>query len=135
MTSARPDFAVYVEPTKLDVYTAQIGFFIADVTVTGKSAYFGTPELGTDALKATHSPSWSGLWTHEAELAAGPKHDLVGSIFYSCHGYSAAAAISRFQATCRFSLIRKLLRPGEDLDDIRCRTGSRRSAPLRPPTA
>ena len=37
---ARPDFAIYVEPTSLSVYTAQIGFFIADVKVTGRSANF-----------------------------------------------------------------------------------------------
>ena len=47
---ARPDFIVYVEPTRLAVYPAQIGFFITDITITGKSAYFGVPELGKDAL-------------------------------------------------------------------------------------
>jgi acetylornithine deacetylase len=43
---ARPEFTVYVEPTRLAVYPAQIGFFIADISFTGKSAYFGVPELG-----------------------------------------------------------------------------------------
>jgi acetylornithine deacetylase len=52
---ARPDFAVYVEPTRLAVYPAQIGFFIADISITGKSAYFGVPELGKDALRAGHA--------------------------------------------------------------------------------
>ena len=48
---AAPDFVVYVEPTRLSVYPAQIGFFIADITITGRSAYFGVPELGKDALE------------------------------------------------------------------------------------
>src|SRR5438105_4030685 len=51
----RPDFAVYVEPTQLDVFTAQMGFLICDITVTGRSAYFGMPEAGVDALKAAHA--------------------------------------------------------------------------------
>ncbi|MGH6873377.1 MAG: M20 family metallopeptidase [Aestuariivirgaceae bacterium] len=46
----RPDLAIYVEPTELQIYAAQIGFFIAEITLTGRSAYFGTPELGIDAL-------------------------------------------------------------------------------------
>ena len=48
----RYDLAVYVEPTRLDVFTAQMGFLIAEITVHGESAYFGTPHLGVDAVKA-----------------------------------------------------------------------------------
>ena len=59
----RPDFAIYVEPTTLDIYAAQIGFFIADITLTGRSAYFGVPELGIDAVKAAHKVL-QGLWDH-----------------------------------------------------------------------
>jgi len=112
-TISRPDFAVYVEPTKLDVYTAQIGFFIADIAITGKSAYFGTPELGTDALKATHAVLES-LWAHEAELAAGPKHDLVGASSILVTHISGGGYIA-VPGKCTLSLIRKL-RPGESLD-------------------
>lgn len=36
----RPDFAIYTEPTRLSVFTAQMGFFIADLRMVGKSAYF-----------------------------------------------------------------------------------------------
>lgn len=39
----RPDLAVYVEPTRLQVLPVQIGFFIAEVKLTGQSAYFGRP--------------------------------------------------------------------------------------------
>lgn len=111
---SKPDFAVYVEPTKLDVYTAQIGFFIADVTVTGRSAYFGTPELGVDALKATHA-LLAAIWEHEAELNQGPQHDLVGSSSILVTSINGGGFIA-VPGECRLSLIRKL-RPGEKLDD------------------
>lgn len=113
-TIAKPDFAVYVEPTRLDVYTAQIGFFIADITITGKSAYFGTPELGVDALKATHA-ILGNLWQHEAELAAGPKHDLVGASSILVTHINGGGYIA-VPGECKLSLIRKL-RPGENLDE------------------
>lgn len=111
---AKPDFAVYVEPTNLDVYTAQIGFFIAEITIKGKTAYFGTPEHGVDALKATHQ-LLSQIWQHEADLAASPAHDLVGTpsilvTHLGCGGFIAVPGEGNL------SLIRKL-RPGEDLDE------------------
>lgn len=111
---ARPDFAVYVEPTRLDVYTAQIGFFIADLTVTGKSAYFGTPEKGVDALKATHQVL-SAIWQHEEALSRGPSHDLVGASNILVTEIRGGGYIA-VPGDCGLSLIRKL-RPGEDLDD------------------
>ena len=51
----------------LDVYSAQMGFFIADIEVTGRTAYFGVPELGVDALKAAHA-ILAALWAHSADL-------------------------------------------------------------------
>ena len=113
----RPDFAVYVEPTTLDVYTAQIGFFIADITVTGKTAYFGTPELGVDALKAAHR-LLARIWEHEADLSAGPRHDLVGTSSILVTDISSGGFIA-VPGDCKISLIRKL-RPGEALDDAVC---------------
>ncbi|MFA3919525.1 M20 family metallopeptidase [Ruegeria sp. 2012CJ15-1] len=109
-----PDFAVYVEPTKLDVYTAQIGFFIADITVTGRSAYFGTPEDGVDAIKAAHA-ILTVLWEHEAELTGGPTHDLVGSSGLLVTEITGGGYIA-VPGTCKISLIRKL-RPEEHLND------------------
>ena len=59
----RPDFAIYVGPTKLSIYTVQIGLFIVDVKTTGKSAYFGRADLVLDAVKATHL-ILSSVWEH-----------------------------------------------------------------------
>jgi len=111
---AKPDFAVYVEPTRLDVYTSQIGFFIADITITGKSAYFGTPQDGIDALKATHA-ILSAIWTHGEELSNGPKHPFVGASDILVTAITGGGYIA-VPGRCELSLIRKL-RPGEDLDD------------------
>jgi len=109
----KPDFVVYTEPTRLAIYPAQIGFFIADITITGKSAYFGVPELGRDALKAGHAVM-SALWAHSDAVSARAGHDLVGKGFLlitTLHGGGFIAVPER----CTLSLIRKLL-PGESLD-------------------
>lgn len=109
----RPDFVVYVEPTRLAVYPAQIGFFIADITITGRSAYFGVPELGKDALKAGHA-AMSALWQHSDEISARAEHDLVGRSFLLITGLAGGGYIA-VPEKCELSLIRKLL-PGESLD-------------------
>ncbi|NVD40523.1 M20/M25/M40 family metallo-hydrolase [Ensifer sp. HO-A22] len=110
---ARPDFVVYVEPTRLSVYPAQIGFFIADITITGKSAYFGVPELGKDALRASHAVM-SALWKHSDEIAARAEHKHVGRSFLLITGLAGGGYIA-VPERCTLSLIRKLL-PGESLD-------------------
>lgn len=109
----RPDFVVYVEPTQLAVYPAQIGFFIADITITGRSAYFGVPELGKDALRASHA-AMSALWKHSDDVSARADHRLVGRSFLLITGLKGGGYIA-VPEKCELSLIRKLL-PGESLD-------------------
>ena len=109
----RPDFVVYVEPTRLSVFPAQMGFFIADVTVSGKTAYFGMPELGIDALKATHAILGS-LWEHSDVISGRAEHPLVGRGFALVTRISGGGYVA-VPGECSFSLIRKLL-PGEDLE-------------------
>jgi acetylornithine deacetylase len=109
----RPDFTVYVEPTQLAVYPAQIGFFIADISITGRSAYFGVPELGKDALKASHAVM-SALWKHSDAVSARAEHALIGRAFLLITGLSGGGFIA-VPEECKLSLIRKLL-PGESLD-------------------
>ncbi|WP_426239057.1 M20 family metallopeptidase [Pararhizobium sp. DWP1-1-3] len=110
---AKPDFTVYVEPTQLAVYPAQIGFFITDIKITGKSAYFGVPELGRDALKASHAVM-SELWEHSDAISARAEHPLIGRGFLLITGLSGGGFIA-VPEECTLSLIRKLL-PGESLD-------------------
>jgi len=112
----KPDFAIYVEPSTLDVYAAQMGFFICEIEVTGRTAYFGVPELGADALKATHRVL-SALWDHSADLGTRGEHPLIGRSFLLVTEIEGGGLIA-VPERCRLSLIRKL-RPGEDLSPAR----------------
>lgn len=111
----RPDLAVYVEPTRLQILPVQIGFYIAEVTLTGQSAYFGRPELGRDALKAGHAVL-QAIWEHSDRLAAADQHSLLGRAFTLVTGIEAGGLIA-VPGECRFSLIGKLL-PGQNLDVV-----------------
>ena len=109
----KPDFAIYTEPTDLAIYTAQMGFFIAEVSVTGKSAYFGVPEKGVDALKAAHA-LLTAIWAHSEDIASAGSHDLVGRSFALVTGLRCGGLIA-VPGECQFSLIRKL-KPDESLE-------------------
>ncbi len=109
-----PDFAIYLEPTTLNIFTAQIGFFIADLTVKGKTAYFGKPEQGVDALKYTHK-LLTRIWSHETELRSGFSHDLLGPSSLLVTSIEGGGFIA-VPELCRFSLIRTL-HPDEDMDE------------------
>jgi acetylornithine deacetylase len=93
-----------------------MGFFIADITLIGKSAYFGLPELGIDALKAAYE-ALSGLWTHSRELVRDRPHPLVGNAFLLVTTISGGGHIA-VPERCEISLIRKLP-PGDDLEEAR----------------
>lgn len=125
---AAPDFAVYVEPTQLAVYAAQIGFYICDVTITGKSAYFGKPQLGVDALKATHAVL-SAIWTHAGELHAGAAHPLTGRASVLVTTLAGGGYIA-VPGECRLSVV-GTLRPGDSLDAaVRAFEAAVRAAPV-----
>ena len=108
-----PDFAIYTEPTTGAIYTAQMGFLIADITLAGRSAYFGTPELGVDALKAGHA-LLRALWSYNETLSTGEAHPLLGGRFLLVTRVESGGNIA-VPGTFRLSLIQKLL-PGDDLD-------------------
>jgi acetylornithine deacetylase len=112
----RPGIAIYVEPTELQIYAAQIGFFIAEITMTGRSAYFGTPEVGIDALKAAHNVL-QGLWDHSRAIESSAEHPLLRRSFLLVTEITAGGYIA-VPGECRIVLIRTL-RPGEDLDEAR----------------
>ena len=111
---ARPDFAIYLEPTRLAVYPAQIGFFIADVEITGRTAYFGVPEEGRDALKAAHRVL-SAIWELSERMNAKDPHDLLGRAFLLVTTIRGGGYIA-VPGECSFSLIGKLL-PGASIDE------------------
>jgi predicted amino acid racemase len=102
----KPDMAIYVEPTMLDVYVAHMGFFLCDIKVIGKSAYFGAPELGVDALKSAHRVL-AALWRYSDELSAGARHPLVGAGFILPTGIQGGGYIAA-PGECTISLIAKI---------------------------
>ncbi len=112
----RPDLAIYVEPTMLDIYVAHMGFFLCDIRVVGKSAYFGVPELGVDALKGAHAVL-EALWRYSAEVGASANHSLVGSGFVLPTGVQGGGYIA-VPGECTISMIAKIP-PGVRLDDVR----------------
>ena len=112
----QPNMAIYVEPTMLDIYVAHMGFFLCDIRVVGKSAYFGVPELGVDALKGAHAVL-EALWRYSAELGASANHSLVGSGFVLPTGIQGGGYIA-VPGECTISVIAKIP-PGIRPDDVR----------------
>lgn len=110
------DFAIYVEPTEMQVYTANMGFFIADIQITGRSAYFGTPELGVDAIKSAYTVL-SRLWEYDTSLRTVTPAPLIGRPFLLVTGVTGGGYVA-VPGECTISLIRKLT-PGEELDQAR----------------
>ena len=86
------DGAIYVEPTELAVYAAQIGFLIAEFAVEGQSAYFGRPERGVDALRQWRRRS--SLWRIADRLPGGPEHELLGRPVLVVHSAEAGGPIA-----------------------------------------
>ena len=113
-TIPRSDFAIYTEPTSLVVYTAQIGFLTGDIEIEGRSAYFGRPEKGIDALRAGHRVL-TELFGLADELAGRPAHPLVGTPKLLVTEARAGGYIA-VPGSCHLSLIRSLV-PGERLED------------------
>jgi acetylornithine deacetylase len=111
--SLNPALAVYLEPTELNIYTAQMGFQIVDIEITGKTSYFGKPELGIDALKIGHQ-ILAKLWEHDNTIKLEMKHDLIGNSSLLVTAVNAGGLIA-VPGVCTISLIRKVL-PGESME-------------------
>ena len=108
-----PDFLIYTEPTTSAIYTAQMGFLIAEIALTGRSAYFGRPELGVDALRAGHE-LLNALWEHSTELEHGERYNLIGNGFLLVTSVNSGGNIA-VPGDFDLSLIRKIL-PAESMD-------------------
>lgn len=107
----RADFAIYVEPTELEVYTAQLGFIIAEIHITGTSAFWSAPWLGVDALRAGHALT-ARLWDLARRIHERQEHPLIGRPSLLITELTAGGQIA-VPDRCVIKLIRKLV-PGED---------------------
>jgi acetylornithine deacetylase len=108
-----PDFAIYHEPTDLAVFTAQIGFIVADVSIQGEAAYFAYPERGIDALRAAHAVL-NELWRLDRDLRSRGQHPPLGTAQLLVTTLRSGGTIA-VPGTAQLSLIRSVL-PHEDLD-------------------
>lgn len=108
-----PRLCIYVEPTTLAIYTTQMGFQIADITINGRTSYFGKPELGVDALQIAHRVL-DALWQHNQELQSTPADPLIGKPNLLVT-YVNAGGLIAVPGQCKMSLIRKVL-PSESMD-------------------
>lgn len=103
-TLPRPEFAIYAEPTGLDVFTAQPGFFIASVSVVGNASYFAYPWQGNDAVRGA-TALLNSLYQYESELWSRERHPLIGRpvlVVSQVHGGESVAVPGR----CEIELIR-----------------------------
>ncbi len=119
LTSGRlgnPDFAIYVEPTSLDVYTAQPGFFIATITVRGRASYFAYPWQGRSAIRDA-TRVLEALEEHEAAIWGRGRHPSVGRPLLVVTGIRGGEAVA-VPEHCEVDLIRTVP-PGETLDAAR----------------
>lgn len=117
----RTDFAIYTEPTQLKIFTAQMGFFTANLKIQGKSAYFGTPWLGTDALRAAHK-LLSKLYAYTDQLWETAEHPLLGRPFNLVTGINGGGYIA-VPDSCTLSIIRKIL-PHETVTEAKSQLDS-----------
>ena len=85
-----------------------------DIEIEGRSAYFGRPEKGIDALRAGHRVL-TELFGLADELAGRPAHPLVGTPKLLVTEARAGGYIA-VPGSCHLSLIRSLV-PGERLED------------------
>jgi acetylornithine deacetylase len=111
-----PDFAIYTEPTDLTIAVAQIGFFIAEVEVVGRSVYFAEPWLGVDAVRAGNDVL-AALYAYSDELMQRAPHPLLGRNILVVTGVSGGGYVS-VPGECTISLIRTLM-PDETMDHAR----------------
>ena len=82
--------------------------------LTGKSAYFGRPELGIDALHA--GPDLlTALWTHSEQLRDIPAHELIGQANLLVTEVRSGGNIA-VPGLFNLSLRRKIL-PSENMDE------------------
>ncbi|GAA4061939.1 M20/M25/M40 family metallo-hydrolase [Agromyces indicus] len=78
LDASRPDGAVVLEPTDLEVTLAHRGFAWYRVEYEGSAAHGSQPELGVDAIDRALD-GMVALRGFGAELAARPRHPLLGT--------------------------------------------------------
>jgi acetylornithine deacetylase len=107
------EFAVYTEPTSLAISPAQRGFFLATISVTGKSAYFATPEEGLDAIEGSLG-ILNELFAYARRMRDEGGDQIVGRRLLGVTGIAGGGSVA-VAGDLSIELIRLVL-PSETLD-------------------
>ncbi|BDZ53866.1 M20/M25/M40 family metallo-hydrolase [Agromyces marinus] len=108
----RPDGAVVLEPTDLEVTLAHRGFAWYRVEYEGVAAHGSQPELGVDAIDRALD-GLIALRAFAAELDARPRHPLLGSGSVRVSMIEGGADAATVAARCGVVVERRTL-PGDD---------------------
>lgn len=107
----RPDAAVVLEPTDLEVTLAHRGFAWYRVEYEGLAAHGSQPELGVDAIDRALD-GLVALRAHGVEVAARPRHPLLGAGSVRVATIEGGTDAATVADRCTFVVERRTL-PGE----------------------
>lgn len=118
----RPDMAVVVEPTRLDVVIAHKGLMRWRIAVRGRSCHSANPWLGVNAIYRA-APVISALEEYAGGLEAGVTHPLLGCSTLSIGTINGGTSVNVVPSLCRLDVDGRLL-PGESPADAfkRCQS-------------
>ena len=110
------DAAIVVEPTDLRVAITHRGFVGFEFETAGVAAHGSRPDLGVDAI-AKMGPILVALAELDERLAAGPRHELVGSASLHTSLVEGGQELSSFPARCVLTGERRTI-PGETVEQV-----------------
>ncbi len=113
----RPDAALVLEPTDLDVCLAHKGFVWAEIVTHGRAAHGSRYDLGVDAI-AHMGRVLGGLEALGRDLLARPGHPLVGPPSIHASLIEGGQELSSYPVACRLAVERRTV-PGETADQVR----------------
>lgn len=113
----RPDAAIVLENTALDVCVAHKGFLWAEIVTRGVAAHGSRYWLGKDAITAM-GPLLTGLRRHGEELLARPPHPYLGPPSLHASLIEGGQELSSYPERCRLQLERRTI-PGDTVASIR----------------
>jgi acetylornithine deacetylase/succinyl-diaminopimelate desuccinylase family protein len=107
--------AVVGEPTQMRMAVASKGCLRARITVLGRAAHSGKPELGVNAI--TQMIHLLNEFEKKSKQFASRKHWLVGSPTFTVGLIEGGTQVNVVPATCTIVFDRRLI-PGEDPDVV-----------------
>jgi acetylornithine deacetylase len=113
----RPDAALVLEATALDVEVAHKGFIWAEIVTRGRAAHGSRYQDGVDAI-AQMGHVLVGLDELARELVTRPPHPLVGPPSLHASLIRGGQELSSYPDECRLEIERRTI-PGETAEQVR----------------